>query len=341
MSETNAAPTETPATLPIGQAQDLDTYRGARDKGLTEIPNPSAKAAPAIEAPDPDVEANPELRKEVDAIEAPKDTESPQEKAARTKRNKEQAQKRVATRRQNEITALKQELGELRQRLTAPPSGGNTIEPRKGTEPAKAEPVNDPTDPEPTLEAFMKAHPDHPDHYNGHIRELAKWDRRQEAQQADATRRADAQRAEDVRTREQLQAHATEAAAKHTDYDETIDALDLALGTHPANDLITRFCAHSPAKGELAYRLGKDIPALVAAVKAGRDRLIAHLGAVEAAVAAGAKPVESSKPLTAAPAPHTPVGGGASAHATRDPKSITSLEEWRGSRDAIFAAGGR
>lgn len=303
-----------PQPVPVPQAP-----MSLRDHIATEEPAraPVALAAPApVDAtPDPDVEANPELAQEIDALEPPPATETPQEKAARTKRQKASAQKglvsRLANQRDKERTraaTLERELTELRQRHPAPPAAAPAA-----TQPAQAAaPVYDgsePNDPEPTLETFA----DKSDPYVEWTKARTDWAARREVRKAQHTGRQEsmAARAHHQRT-EALRAfdtHATELRKTEPGFDAAIEHLTL---TGPMQAVIF-------GSGELGPRLALSLandPAL-------HQRLLSlppalqyvELGALKATVeTARTKAATPAPPITSAPPPpSTTLGAGVTA----------------------------
>lgn len=325
MNETTTTATAQPATPPpVGELTDLSAYRELKSKGFPEAP--ATPAAPVEDAPDPEVEGNPELRSEIDAIEAPKAEETPQEKAARTRRNKEAARKGYATRLANKAhTATERaeraerELAELRQRGTPQPGSGPAAP--QATAPVARTETTDPSDPEPTLEAFMKAHPDHADPYAGLQRDLAKWDRRQEARAESAKQseqQANKSRADAITV---FDGHAESLRRVHADFDAKVNALDL---TGPMASVVFGTGELGP---RIAYHLATnpDLHRRIASLPSAAQFI--ELGEVKATVSAAAKAAkETPPPVTAAPAPHTPVGGTALAPATFDLSQSTGVD---------------
>jgi hypothetical protein len=333
MSETTTA-TGTPApTMPVASLSDLSAYREAKSQGITEVPNPAA--TPAVEdAPDPEVEGDPELRKEIDALEAPKAEETPQEKAARTRRHKEAARKGYATRLANKAHSAteraeraERELAELRQQGNLQPGSGPAAP--QATAPVARTETTDPSDPEPTLEAFMKAHPDHADPYAGLQRDLAKWDRRQEAradQAKQSEQQANRSRADAITA---FDTHSDPLRRVHADFDAKVNNLIL---TGPMATVVFGAGELGP---RLAYHLASnpDLHRRIASLPAAAQLL--ELGEVKATVSAAAKAAkETPPPVTAAPAPHTPVGGAALAPATFDPSKSDDLTAYRQAKAA-------
>lgn len=328
--------TSQPATLPIGSAPDLDTYRKAKSEGLTEIPNTKAlpSTAPVDEAPDPEVEADPELRAAIDELEAPKDNETPAEKAARTRKHKESARKGFQTRQANKITRLARENEELRQRLMAPVGSGTRPEPAAHAtrSAATTETATDPTDPEPTLESVTAKYPNDPDIYARFLREQSAWDRRQETRAHDTEQRTAHQRQAAQAAGKQLEAHADHGRGVHRDYDVKVAALGQLLEGHPADEAIGDALAgidDAKVGGELLYQLASKLDDLKTAIRGGRASLLLFIGGLRRDITAAAeKPAPAA--VSAAPAPHKPVAAASSASTSFDvTKPNGSVEDYR------------
>lgn len=350
MEPTATGETAQPATLPIGSAPDLATWRDGKAKGLTDIPNPAVTkpAAPAPQesddAPDPEVEADPELRKAIDEIEAPKDNESPAEKAARTKRNKEAARKGYTTRQKNRADraeARARELEEeLRRRPTAP--SGRQDDPVAAPRSALRT-ENDPADPEPTLESVTAKYPNDPDPYGRLQRELAAYDRRQEARAVQAERAQETQRQQAHRIQDQVGKHADAGRGVHPDYDVKVGALGALLHGHPADVVIAEALAEisdTKVGSEVLYRAAAHLPETQAAIAAGRNALLRYLGRLEAAISADAVTAAPAPIISAAPAPHAPVAAAPSKASGFDMKSDTgSVADFRRHKASMAGAG--
>lgn len=308
-----AAETSAP---PPSSGFDLNEFR--RSKSETPTQDTPSPASQVDETPDPDIEGDPELRAEVDKIEAPKENETPAEKAARTKRHKQAAVKGYQTRLQNKIARLEGQLAEATRRQQPP--AGPQHQPRTDAPPAARSPETDPRDPEPDFDSWAAKNPFDPAKYGNSpdpyarwqaefSKEWNRWDRRQEQRQQERTRREHESRQSAERTRAELQQRSEAARAQHRDFDDVIESLDLALANHPANEAIADYIANvadPKVAGLMAYQLGKDLAATKRAIEGGPKRLNAYLGVVEHALSAAAvRP--AAPPITAAPAPHTPV----------------------------------
>lgn len=298
-----------------------------------------AKALPGIvpavsqvdATPDPDVEASPELATEIDTLEAPKAEETPQEKAARTKRHKSAAQRglvsRLANQRDRErdrAATAERERDELRQRLQTPPAAreGQPAQPVKAGTPAVYD-GRHPNDPEPTEDTFAND----PDPFRAHERAHADWRQRKQLRQvhygqqqaslqADAhARRVDAIRAFDT--------HATELRKAEPGFDAAIEHLDLTV---PMQAVIFGSGELGP---HIALALAKDSAAYqrIAALKESPQALI-ELGAFKATVGLARKSAaESPTPVTQAPAPPSQTAGGAAAAAEPDTRKGVPLKD--------------
>lgn len=321
-----------PATVSIGETSSISAYREARDKGATEIPNPAAPAdAPVV--PDPDVEADPELRKAVDELEAPAPEETPQQKAARTKRHKEAAIKRrvtnLAKARDSEkarADAAERERDDLRRRVSEPAA------PQRQTPPAYD--GSDPNDPRPTEDQFASD----PDPWKAHTIAEAAWTARKEMRKAQHADRQSSMAAQaDERRVSALRAfdtHANELRKTEPDFDAAIQHLDL---TGPMQAVIFNAGDLGPS---LALALARD-PALHARLLHAPPAVqFLELGALKTTVAAKAVKAAAPAPIpvTAAPDPHTPVGGAGSA-STPNPKDIQDVATYRANRDRLIGVG--
>lgn len=303
--------------------------------GTSTKPTVEAKSTPPDETPDPDVEADPELRAAIDELEAPPATETPAEKAARTRKHKEAARLGFQTRLRNRLTRLEQENRELRQRVSAPP----VREPERpaGSAPRPAvQAESDPSDPEPTLDAVLAAHPDDPDPYARLQRELAAWDRRQERRADEATRATEQARVRATEARSRLERHADHGRGVYRDYDAKLTTLGQLLHGHPADEVLAAALADiddAKVGGELLYRVASSLDDLKAAVAGGQASLLRFLGRLERDITAAAPKKEPTAPtVTTAPDPHTPVVAAVSTTPTNPftrPGSAFSVREAR------------
>jgi hypothetical protein len=329
------------ATMPLGDVSNLDVYREGKAKGLTEIPNPAAKPAadpPVEDAPDPEVESDPDLRQAIDELEAPKDNETPAEKAARTRRHKEAARKGYATRLQNKAAKLTAENEALRRQIqtrSAPseqPGGGDPAARPTGARPA-ARPEYDgshPKDPEPTLDQFGDTNDPLVEFTRAHNEWTArKAERRIEYRQTQNAKRTEAQTrfVEDVKS---FDAHANDLRKTDPGFDAKVADLEL---TRPMWGVITKagqlgphIALHLASHPDVHRRLLTLSPA---------EQLI-EMGEIKATVTAvrASKSAPAASSVTAAPAPHQPVGAAASASARFDPSTTTNLDDYRRAKSA-------
>lgn len=301
MDQQTVTPTAvTPPPMTVQQHIEAEAPPPAPMPGAAPaVPAVPAVAAPAVDAPTVEAEAD-STKPDAELSEAARALRG-NRKDERIKRVKAENDELA-----RELHRRKEIRSELDQLATGRPAAAGADQ-----QPAGNTPHIDPRDPEPTLEAFSAAHPNHLDPYAGWQRELARWDRRQEQRQADAERRAADGRQQADQTARQLQERAVDARTKYSDYDAVIVAFDQTLGDHPANDAISRFVARSKVGGDLAYRLAKESAATIEAIKGGRDVLLAHLGAVEASLTATAKSAAATT-ITTAPPPPSQTAGGAS-----------------------------
>lgn len=287
-------------------------------KALPGAPPPAPAAPAAVEdTPDPEVVADPELAKAIDELEAPKPEETPQEKAARTRKNKEAARKglvsRLANQRDKErerAATAERELAELRRSTPAPAAAPAAPQPARA-----AQPVYDgthPDDPEPTLDAFG----DKPDPFVAWSAARADWAARREVRKAHvAGRQASLAASADAKRVDQLKAfdtHATEIRKTDPGFDARIAPLNL---TGP-------MCAVIFGSGELgpylADALAKDPVAYQRIVALPAQAQFVELGALKATVQASRKAPAAPEPVTQAPPPPSATAGGAAAAATID-----------------------
>jgi hypothetical protein len=349
MSEAAIPAPAAPSTIPVASTQDLATYREARGKGLTEIPNPAAKpaeAAVAVDDDDPDVKADPELASAIDEIEKPTPEETPAEKAARTRRHKQAAIKqritKLARARDGEKTradAAEAELAEWRNGKRTHSGGTPAALP---TPAAKSGDTAD--DPEPKLADFpLDKFKDAEDPYQAQAIALAqahgRWGARQEIKKSDTAARESRQREqadqEERTASEAFNQRAEDAKKRLSDYDAVV-AYELP-SDHPVSPDLFRLVTRSDVGPDVAYHLGKnrDVLARLMASRTGKELLIAF-GEVQAEVKAALKAAEKveappQRKVTAAQEPLQPVtaGAGTGIQTRRDLKEINSVDEYR------------
>jgi hypothetical protein len=305
------ATAEQPATIPVTQApMTLREHIDAAEKGLTELPNPAALVVPVVEEP-----VDPELQAAVDAVEAPKAEETPQEKAARTKRNQGIADKAIKTRlahardREKErADRAERELTDLRQRQQAPPVAlQGQPQPARAVQPSGHDGAH-PDDPEPTLDAFG----DTTDPYVEWTRARTDWAARREVRRAQVAAR-DASRAGQAEERRitalrAFDTHAAELRTTEPGFDAAIEHLDLS---GPMQAVIFGSGALGP---HLALALTKDPVLHARLLTLSPAEQFVELGAFKASVtAARTAAATPPKPVTSAPAPPAQTVGGASA----------------------------
>lgn len=352
MADPTPATSETPATIPIGQAPDLSTYREARDKGLTEIPNPAATATTsADEAPDPEVDADPDLKAAVDALETPAANETPQQRGARTKKHKERAKQSITTRFKHERDAARAELDEWRSGKRAPHSVSQVAPVPQPTVTAGAS-AETADDPEPTFKAWAAAHPYHAEQYgDDHPDPYGEWQAEyQDAKSAWRTRRAESAAAQSRQAQQadqdakvftqRFQQAANTLAQASPDYDAVVDPF-LAAHTGTAYEPALLFAlsrVSDPAS--LLYHLARTpatMDRFIGAARQGREAVLEECGVLRTELAAtrsgAAAPV-----IKTPPEPHQPGGSGGSAATTFDVKSEHgSIEAWRAHRERVGA----
>lgn len=286
--------------------------------------------APIVEPLDPDVAANPELAAEIDTLEAPPSTETPQEKAARTKRHKAAAQRglvsRLANQRDKErtrATTAERERDELRQRLQTPPvASPGQPQPARAAQP----PTYDGShvdDPEPTQAQFENA----PDPWLATERAHADWRARKVVRQSNyAAHQASQMGQADQRRTEALRAfdtHAKDVRVEDPGFDAAIEHLELSgpmqavvFGSGELGPRIARALAKDPAEHQRILALPPQAQ-------------FVELGALKATVhAARAKAAATPEPVTQAPSPPSQTAGGTAAAASIDTtKPGTALKD--------------
>ena len=242
---------EAPDLKPLSEAADLAEFKKlrqeARPKPEGQEPETPAQAEEATPAPsaaeagtaEPVSQESKPAEKSID--DQIKELRAKNQHAKANKLEREAGAAEARRQHEAELTRLRQEMEALRR----PPSE------RPAAEPAKAEPAQaaaDPNDPEPkpTDDKYAGAHG-----YETYLRDLGKWDRRQEqkAEQAQQAQRTviDARRAK-----------VTAATAKYPDF-ATVTAADAAAGTGlvltPA--MIQYFDA-AETGADVLYHLGKN-----------------------------------------------------------------------------------
>lgn len=307
-----------------------------RDHIAAEEPPPAAPLAPAVapvvapvvEPPDPDVAANPELAAEIDTLEAPPSTETPQEKAARTKRHKAAAQRglvsRLANQRDKErtrATTAERERDELRQRLQTPPvAQPGQPQPARAAQP----PIYDGShsdDPEPTEAQFANA----PDPWLATERAHADWRARKVVRQSNYAAHQASQMGEaDQRRTEALRAfdtHAQEVRAEDPGFDAAIEHLELSgpmqavvFGSGKLGPRIARALAKDPVEHQRILALSPQAQ-------------FVELGAIKATVQATLKHPAAPEPTTQAPPPPSQTAGGTAAAAEPDTRAGVPLKD--------------
>ncbi len=187
---------------------------------------------------------------------------------------------------------------------------------------AAAQPVPevppDPSDPEPTLERFTAAHPDHADPYAGWQRELARWDRRQDAKQADAARQRQQAETALATALQGFTERAKPLRESHADFDAVVNDLSLTPAMQAA-------IFESERGPELAYYLATHQTAYREILTAPPTRALYLLGRLEATITA--PPTVAPKPVTKAPPVPAQTVGGAAAATEPDSTKVTSLRD--------------
>lgn len=300
----------------------------AAEEPAKALPGAAPVVAPVVDAtPDPDVESNPDLAKEIDALEAPKPEETPQERAARTKRHKASAQKglvsRLAHQRDKErerASNLEKEVLDLRRRFDPTPAAKTgQPQPKAG---APAYDGSHPGDPEPTDEQFATA----PDPWLAKERAHADWRARKELRKVEVGKQQHSLAVEaDTRRTTALRAfdtHANELRKVEPGFDAAIEHLNL---TPPMQAVIFGSGELGP---HIALALAKDPATYQRIVALPPQGQLIELGAIKATVgAARAKAAESPIPRTQAPAPPSALAGGVAAAAEPDTRKGVPLKD--------------
>lgn len=288
---------------------DLQARREAkRDAEKAPIAEPAAPAATPAE----DEPIDPELAKEVDQIAPPPATETPQEKAARTRANKERARKGLVSRLGNERDAARAELARVRQELAqhaALPAGAIPAAPS----PVSQASVVDPSDPEPTYDSFLKAHPDHPDPYAGYLREQGRWDRRQETRQAAQHQRIASATSAAQQALQAYQQRVETVRQAQPNYYDVVDPFIQSRKDDPRSPYITRSILRDPEWGSrVMYQIAanRDLATLIYS-QPDPDSVFEVFGAIKAELKRNATPaLPAPTAAVLPPEPVRPVGGG-------------------------------
>lgn len=217
---------------------------------------------------------------------------------------------------------IAEENRELKARLEAP------AKPEK-TPQASPQPVADPNDPEPQLEAFA----DQPDPYGAHTRALARWEARQEfkTQQAERTRIEGATRheAQVQALQERWDANLETVRQRHPDFDSAQAALYAALPKDGRAAPLVHHMMTTPGGEDLAHYLGTHPGEVQRLYSLPPHAHLMAVGALEARLAAQREtPVTTTASRRSPPAlPMTPTGTGATTTAY-DP-ATASLAQFR------------
>lgn len=319
--ETPVAPPPVETSAP---KSELQAFREKRAAGVTE---PAAE--PAVETPT-----------EPPPVEAP---EPPPTLAAEHVIEHEGVKYDKRTRAGKEIVKLKGVLKASEARIYELQDQLRRAQPAPKVETPKAEPTNDASDPEPTLEEFA----DQADPYLAYTRSLARWEARQEHKQQEEKRAAAdrARQQEDATTKAQAEwdAKLPEIKQRYPDFDAAYDAVFESLASvAQTGDKRHRYLVHRLLTSEhghdLTYFLGThpDEVSRLYQVR-GFDEHVLAIGRLEERVIAGlAKPAAVAQPVIP-PAPMTPVGGGATT-TTYDPKTA-NLAQFRARKSQLGLRG--
>jgi len=302
LAEHIAAEEAPPAAAPAAPAPAQEPAKPAE---------PTPPAAPAA-APAADDAAKAEEAAKVAATEA-NSTKPDAElsEAARTLRKNRLDERTKRLRVQND--ELAREL-QRRQDLNRQRS-----ESERESRPAQAAVAPDPTDPEPTFESFVAAHPTHPDPYAGFISARTRWEIRQEQRTTQATQAREQQTAQAREQGVKLAGHLQAGQQKFSDFDAVTEPVIQAISAgSPQRDAdFTRFVIGSAVGGDLLYQLGTNSAALQAVLDAtDPTQLFRALHAVEARITGPAPAAAAPPPISQAPPPPSAVAGGASSAAS-------------------------
>jgi hypothetical protein len=290
---------------------DLDAVRAARRAPV------EAKPAETVED-DPDVVADPDLAAAIDEIEKPADNETPQQKAARTRKYKESASKSQKTRYKNQRDAATTRAEQAEAELAEWRAGKRAHQATVTDTPA-AEPSKD--DPRPLLKDFpLEKFTDEDDPYEARSAALAeavaRWGARDEHRKQETTARASRQREQDDQDAQALgkafDESFVEARTRVPDFDAVVQAarFDRTPRTGDLLDLTMK----SDVKADMAYHFAKH-PEITNRLLRLPDRESVVLAfaeeraSVKAALKATEKPTASPK-VTATTEPTQPVGTG-------------------------------
>jgi hypothetical protein len=330
---------------PESTSFDLDAHRAARAKG---------PAAPVDDAtPDPDVEGDPELAAEIDALEKPPAEETPQQKAARTRKYKEAAGKSQKTRYKNQRDEARTQLAEREREIEEWRTGKRTHQapaPAATSAPAAGalKPSTATDDPKPTLKDFpLEKFKDEEDPYEARSAALAeavaRWGtrdehRKQEEAQRETRQREEAERDEDTAART-FNERVEQAKPRYSDFDAVVGAYTLPK-EHPLSRSLFTLVTRSDVGPDIAYHLGKNRDVLERLMRSrDEDALKEAFYEVRADVKAAMKGNAPATPPKVHPAqePAQPVNAGAGSGAVlrnplQDSGTAVDLDEVRAFR---------
>ena len=207
-----------PKAIPIEQAEL--SYKEQRDLTragkTTVVPGQPADATPAP--------APPTAKPDDEAASTKPDAEISD--AARTLR------KGRADERRRQIQSEIDELTATKHRLRAEIEADERMRAaRPHTAAPQRQPVEDQSDPQPTLDSVLQQFPDDPDPYLRLSGQIARWEARQVVREESAQRQSDSAARAHAQTRASYEAKAREFSAQHADYDATVDALHRAVSS--------------------------------------------------------------------------------------------------------------
>ena len=289
-----------PQAIPIEQAEL--SYKEQRDLTragkTTVIPGQSADAKPAPETP--------AVKPDDEAASTKADAEI-SDAAHTLRKNRADERRRQIQSEIDELTATKHRLrAEIEADERARAARPHTVPSRQ--------PVDDPNDPQPTLESVLQQFPDDPDPYLQLSRQTARWEARQVVKEESAQRQSESAARAHAQTRASYEAKAREFSAQHADYDATVDALNRAVSSPQRDPNLVRDINDAVYQAALelgpsfVYHLAKSPGDIDAMLNARNPRDIHHaIGALTFRLAqAAAAPRPQPTPV---PAPHQPTAG--------------------------------
>ena len=294
--------------------------------GETPTETPPGVTPPVQAVPPPEEgEDDPVIQAEIDKAEPPKPEETPQDRAARTKRNRRKAQAAYATRVTRERDEARQKVTDLEARFNSrrqPP-----VEP-PAEPPGSTYDGTDPKDPAPKGEQFQNDH----DYFKASVayevrvqNRIARHEHQQERARTSTVERERAASQDLERRTGVLQNANAEFGKTHSDFDETTKDVvygpDIIFGVVDLEEpsAVLYHLAKHPEELSEVRRLFETNP----------RSAMARLGRLEAGILAARQ--TPPKPSTAPPPPEQTISGrqAASSVASEKPPSEMNLADWR------------